>query len=135
MAIRLDSSIRQALLDSLNTLISGGSLEFIDNSVGTLAPTDTVQPSQILATATLPNPFSAGATTNGELIANAIPAVNPSVTGTVGFFRIKTSAGDVAATGTVSLTGGGGDITVDNVSFTIGGVVNVTSFKFIDGSP
>jgi hypothetical protein len=49
--------------------------------------------------------------------------------GTVGHFRIYDSGGTVChLQGTVTATGGGGDMTVDNVVFAVAQVFNVTSF-------
>jgi hypothetical protein len=54
--------------------------------------------------------------------------------GTAGHFRLKNSAGSVChMQGTVTATGGGGDMTVDNTSIALNQVVRVTSFTLTEG--
>lgn len=48
--------------------------------------------------------------------------------GTAAHYRIKTSGGTVIEQGTVTVTGGGGDMTVDNTSIATSQTVTVTSF-------
>lgn len=55
--------------------------------------------------------------------------------GTAGYFRIVDSAGTTChLQGTVTATGGGGDMTIDNTSIASGQTVNVTSFTLTDGN-
>ena len=63
--------------------------------------------------------------------------VNAVATGTAGYFRLQLST-DSAGTGTAdrrlqgtcTVTGGGGDMTFDNVNLTTGSPVNLTSFVY-----
>lgn len=55
--------------------------------------------------------------------------------GTAAHFRIKDSAGtNCHIQGTVTATGGGGDMTLDNTSIAISQVVTVNSFTLTDGN-
>ena len=57
-------------------------------------------------------------------------------TGTAGHFRIYDTAGTTChAQGTVTATGGGGDMTVDNTGFVSGQVFTITSFTLTAGNP
>jgi hypothetical protein len=50
-------------------------------------------------------------------------------TGTAGHFRLYATGGAVCGTqGTVTITGGGGDMTVDNTSFAPGQTVTVVTY-------
>jgi hypothetical protein len=52
-------------------------------------------------------------------------------TGTnAGHFRLKNAAGTRLIEGTLTVTGGGGDATIDNVNISQNQVVNVTGFSF-----
>lgn len=56
-------------------------------------------------------------------------------TGTLGYYRIWDSAVSTChVQGTVTATGGGGDMTVDSVSVTSGQTVNVTGYTLTDGN-
>lgn len=46
-----------------------------------------------------------------------------------GHWRIKTSGGVTKLQGTITATGGGGDMTVDNTTVTAGQQIDVTSFS------
>jgi hypothetical protein len=55
--------------------------------------------------------------------------------GTAGHFRIYASDGTTChMQGTVTATGGGGDLQVDNTSFAVGQSFTVTSFTLTDGN-
>lgn len=55
--------------------------------------------------------------------------------GTAGHFRLYASDGTTAhMQGTVTATGGGGDMTVDNTSFAAAQSFTVTSFTLTDGN-
>jgi hypothetical protein len=56
-------------------------------------------------------------------------------TGTAGYFRILDSTGTTChAQGTITATGGGGDLTLDNTSIASGQTVTVTSFTLTAGN-
>ena len=56
-------------------------------------------------------------------------------TGTAGHYRIYASDGTTCHDqGTVTLTGGGGDLTVDNTSFAAGQAFSVTQFTKTAGN-
>ena len=73
----------------------------------------------------------------GVALAFAIrrPDASADATGTAAHFRLYDSAGTTChLQGTVTATGGGGDMTVDSVSFTAGQQFTVTSFTLTDGN-
>ena len=77
----------------------------------------------------------AAAASSGSKALNDVPLTGSAIaTGTAGHFRLKNSAGSTChAQGTITATGGGGDMTVDNTSIASGQTVNVTSLTFAQG--
>ena len=100
-----------------------------------LAPVGTV-----LATFTLgaAPPFPAITSPTAVLTLAGVPiAVAASVTGTAGWFRLQTAVDggstnntDKRLDGTVTGTGGGGDLTFDNPAFVAGQMINLTGFSY-----
>lgn len=85
----------------------------------------------VLATFTLNNPIAGAATGAGVLAFSGFPKnATAAATGTAAAARIRTATGgtDIVTGLTVTLTGGGGDITVDSLSFTSGQTVTLNSF-------
>ena len=91
----------------------------------------------LLATLTLSSD-AFGAASGGVITANSITSdTSADATGTAGYFILynstETAPGSAAGstdkriTGTVTATGGGGDMTFDSISFTSGGTVALTS--------
>jgi hypothetical protein len=76
-----------------------------------------------------------GTPSNGSTtFANLPLSGSASGTGTAGHFRIYDSAAICHMQGTCTLTGGGGDMTLDNTSINSGQTVNVTGFTLSDAN-
>lgn len=85
----------------------------------------------LLATGTLPsnwlNDAASGAKTiNGTYSLTGQPGAGAGTN--VGHFRLKTSGGVCKHQGTVTVTGGGGDLTMNNISVANGQTVTVNTF-------
>lgn len=76
----------------------------------------------------------APASTSRTLTINVIASTTGLANGTVGYFRFATSGGAEKVQGSVTLTGGGGDLTVDNTSIVAGQACTITS-AVITSSP
>lgn len=136
MPIRISTGLRNAAADGIgNAMDTTGRISVYSG----LPPADpqTAASGVLLATLTMSaDAFAVAAT--GAAAANAITGGSAAATGTAGWFRMwKTvdtapgSAGvaaDKRIDGTVTATGGGGDITFDSVSFVAGGAINMTGF-------
>lgn len=74
--------------------------------------------------------------TGGVLTFSGTPvSATASGTGTAAHYRLKDSAGTTChAQGTVTATGGGGDMTIDNTSIASGQSVQITSWTITDGN-
>lgn len=74
------------------------------------------------------------AASSGAVTLNGTWQGNASAAGTVGYFRILDSTGTTChCQGTVTATGGGGDMTLDNTSLASGQQFTVTSFTLTAG--
>lgn len=85
----------------------------------------------VLATFTLNNPIAGAATGAGVLTMSGFPKTDAGDnTGTAAAARVRTASGgtDIITGLTVTLTGGGGDVTLDSLSITAAQNVTVNSF-------
>lgn len=131
MAIRLPTATRNAKVDAAVDLIDAGA------AAGTLkiysgsqpAAADDAATGTLLATFTLPDPCF-GAAASGTATASAITNVNASATGTAGWFRVADSDGNTVHDGSVSVTGGGGDLELNTTSLVSGVAVSITSYTY-----
>ncbi|MBK8173176.1 MAG: hypothetical protein IPK60_22975 [Sandaracinaceae bacterium] len=136
MAIQLSVSVRNARLDAIESTVGTSAVLKIRT---TSAPADcaTADAGTVLATIALPSDWmDAAASGSKAKSAGAWTDASADATGTAAHFRLYASDGTTChAQGTVTATGGGGDMTVDNVSIAIGQTVTVTGFTFTDGNP
>jgi hypothetical protein len=88
----------------------------------------------VLVSITLPSDWMAGAS-SGSKAKSGTWQGTASGTGTADFWRLFASDGTTChAQGTVTLGGGGGDMTLDNTNITAGQSVTVTSFTVSAGN-
>jgi hypothetical protein len=84
--------------------------------------------STVLCTITLSDPAFGNAAT-GVATASGLPLSGTgSAAGSANAFDVTDSDDNVLWSGTVTATGGGGDLTLDNVSIGVGQTVNITSW-------
>ncbi len=89
----------------------------------------------VLATVNLPSDWMANATGGVKSMLGTWEDASADATGTAAHFRIHDSTGTTChMQGTVTLTAGGGDMTVDNTSFATGQDFIVTSFTITAGN-
>ena len=134
MAITRTTSVINDLLDGLDAVFNSGLLDIYSGTApatANLAVTGT-----LLAQITLPADSFAAATAAAKAKNGTWQDSSANATGTPGYFRLKTSGDTNANTqnerrvdGSVTLTGNGGDMTVDSMSFTAGQVFTVTAFN------
>jgi len=101
------------------------------------APADvaTADSGTVLATLTLPSDWMAAASGGTKAKSGTWQDASADATGTAGHFRIYASDGTTAhLQGTVTATGGGGDLTLDNVSIASGQSVTITSFTLTEAN-
>jgi len=131
MAFQFSVAARNAALDAIETAIGASpTLEIRSGSV----PANCVAADvgTVLATMALPSNWMSDATGGAKALAGTWQDLSADATGTAGHFRIKQSA-TCHIQGTVTLTGGGGDMTLDNVSIASGQQVTITGFTLNAG--
>lgn len=138
MAITINTQARNAILDSgLNTAFNAGKFRIYSGSkpaTANLAPTGTLLFEKTVAD------FFAAASAGAIALNAAITDVGQSgaSTGTnMGYFRFSAVSDDdslngafARCDGTVTVTGGGGDLIVINISISSGQACSITAFTF-----
>jgi hypothetical protein len=137
MAVQLSTAVRNARLDAIQAAIGVSAiLRMYSGSMPAncaAAATGTKLVEDDLASSW------ASAASGGSKSLSGTPISSTAVGGgagtNAGYFRIFDSTGATChVQGTITATGGGGDMTVDNVSIATGQTVNVTSFTLTDGN-
>lgn len=130
MATRISNAARTAMADSVVDLLDGGS------GAGTVQIRTGAQPATVgttatgtlLGTLTLSDP-AFGAAVSGVATAGAVTDDTAAdATGTAGWFRALDSNGIAVLDGSISASGGGGDMILDSTSIVTGGVIKITSW-------
>ena len=135
MAVQLSTTVRNAMLDAIETAIGVSAVLKIRTGAAP-ANVATADSGTVLATLTLPSDWMAAASGGAKALSGTWQDASADATGTAAHFRIYASDGTTAhLQGTVTATGGGGDMTVDSTSFTSGQSFTVNSFTLPAGNP
>lgn len=133
MAFQFSVSARNAALDAIETAI--GTSAILKIRTGS-APANVAAAASgtVLATLNLPSDWLAAASSGSKSKSGTWEDTSADATGTAGHFEITASDGTTRhMQGTVTATGGGGDMTLDNVSIASGQAVTITSFTLTAG--
>lgn len=134
MAIQLSTAVRNARLDAIESTIGTSAVMKIRTGAAP-ANVGTADSGTVLATLTLPSDWLAAASGGSKAKSGTWEDTSADASGTAAHFRIYASDGTTAhLQGTVTATGGGGDMTVDNVVFASAQAFSVTSFALTDGN-
>lgn len=134
MAINYSTAVRNAKLDAVETAIGTSAILRIRSGTkpATCASADT---GTVLATMTLPSDWMAAAASASKAKTGTWSDTSADATGTAGHFRIYDSTGTTChIQGSITATGGGGDMTLDTTSITIGGTITVSTFTLNAGN-
>lgn len=134
MAIKLSVSVRNGMLDALETAI--GTSAVLKIRTGS-PPTNIADADSgtVLAEMTLPSDWLAAAGSGSKAKSGTWEDTSGNADGTAGHFRIYASDGTTQhMQGTVTATGGGGDMTLDNTSIATGQAVTITGFTLTAGN-
>ena len=133
MAFQFSTTARNAALDAIETAISTSAVLKI-RSGSVPADCGTADAGTVLATLSLPSDWLAAASGGSKSKSGTWEDTSADATGTAGHFRIYASDGTtVHMQGTITATGGGGDMTLDNTSIASGQQVTITSFTISAG--
>ena len=131
MAFQFSTTVRNASLDAIETTI--GTAPTLEIRSGTVpANCAAADAGTVLATLALPSDWLAAASAGAKTLLGTWQDSSADATGTAAHFRVKQST-TCHIQGTVTATGGGGDMTVDNTSFATGQQVTVTAFTINAG--
>lgn len=117
MAITLFTDGRNAAANGVVDLLDNGTIVFYTST------------DQEVATVTF-GATAFGAAAVGVATANAIADDTNTTAGTIAKFAIKTSGGATIMTGTCTVTGAGGDITMPGLVFATGDTLSVSAFTY-----
>ena len=128
MGLRLATSARnnmaQVIRDLLDADAGAGKIEVYTGSQPTNP--NTAATGTLLATFTLADP-SFGAPATGVITLAGTPLTASGVAaGTAGWFRASDNSGDAVMDGTVSATGGGGNLELNTTTVSVGLSVQIT---------
>jgi hypothetical protein len=134
MALQLSTSVRNARLDVIESTI-GASAVLKIRTGSAPANCGAADTGTVLATLSLPSDYMAAAASGSKAKTGTWEDTSADNTGTAAHFRLYASDGTTChMQGTVTATGGGGDLTVDNVSFSSGQSFTITGFTLTDGN-
>lgn len=134
MTIQFSTAVRNARLDSIETTLGASAILKI-RSGAVPANCAAADAGTVLATLNLPADYMAAASGGSKAKSGTWEDLSADAAGTAGHFRVYRSDGTTCdIQGTVTLTGGGGDMTVDNTSFAAGQAFTVTGFTLTDGN-
>jgi hypothetical protein len=134
MALKYSVAVRNAKLDAVETTIGTSAVLKIRTGA---APGDVASGDSgtVLATLNLPSDWMAAASGGTKAKSGTWEDTSADNSGTAGHFRVYASDGTTChIEGTVTVTGGGGDMTVDSVTFTAAQAFTVTGFTLTSGN-
>ena len=134
MAVQLSVAVRNARLDAIETTVGVSAVLKIRTGAQP-ATCATADSGTVLATCTLPSDWMGAASSGTKAKSGTWEDASADNTGTAAHWRLYASDGTTChAQGSVTATGGGGDMTVDNTSFAAGQAFTVTTFTLTDAN-
>lgn len=134
MALQLSVAARNARLDAIETTIGTSAILKIRTGAQP-ATCATADSGTALATLSLPSDYMAAAASGSKAKAGTWEDLSADAAGTAAHFRLYASDGTTChLQGTVTATGGGGDMTVDNVVFAAAQAFTITAFTLTDAN-
>lgn len=131
MAFQFSVATRNAAIDAIETAIGAApTLEIRSGAVPANAAA--ADSGTVLATLALPSDWLSAASNGSKTLLGSWTDAAADADGTAGHFRIKTST-TCHIQGTITATGGGGDMTLDNTNIAAGQQITVTAFTLTAG--
>ena len=133
MTVQLSVAARNAYLDAIETA-TGASAVLKVRTGAQPATCATADSGTVLATLALPADWMAAASGGTKALAGSWADASADAAGTAGHYRIYASNGVTChMQGSVTATGGGGDLQVDNTVFASGQSFTITAFTWTAG--
>lgn len=134
MAIKLSTAVRNARLDAIETAIGASAVLKIRSGAPPAGIGD-ADSGTVLATINLPADWMAAAASGIKGKSGTWEDSSADATNTAGHFRIYASDGTTPhMQGTVTATGAGGDMEINNTSIAAGQPVTVIAFNITEGN-
>ena len=132
MSLGMATALRNARLDTITTFAGNGALlRIYDGTRPATGGTATT----LLAELTCGSPLAAGASSGVLTFDSVTQDASANATGTATWFRIVKSDGTThVLDGTVTATGGGGDLEMVSTSITTGQPVQLTSYTITEAN-
>lgn len=131
MPFKQNNAVRNDVADQFASRYDGGVLEI---RTGAGAGPNSAPAGTVLATITLPTPAFGDAAAGVVGLAGTWEDTSADATGSAAHFRMRSADSTYVCEGSVTATGGGGDLTVDNVSFAEGQSFQITGFNVTWGT-
>lgn len=133
MALNYSTTLRNAQLDAVETTVGTSAKLYIRTGTKPTACSD-ADSGTLLATLDLPSDWMAAAS-SGSKAKNGTWTGTGADAGSAGHFRIK-DAGEAAChvQGSITATGGGGDMTLDNIVIASGQTITISTFTLTAGN-
>jgi hypothetical protein len=134
MAVQLSTTVRNARLDSIESTIGVSAILKI-RSGAPPATCATADSGTVLATLNLPSDYANAASGGAKTLLGTWQDASADNAGTAGHFRLYASDGTTChVQGTITATGGGGDMTLDNTVLAAGQVFTINTFTLTDAN-
>lgn len=135
MTIQLATSTRNAQLAAWGT-DTGASAKLLIYSGAMPANCAAAATGTLLATFTLAATWLGTPAAGAVALANLPLSATIAATASAGYFRVtKTDGTTCTSQGTITATGGGGDMTFDSIALVSGNTLNIASFSLTEGNP
>ena len=133
MSLQYSGAVRDAQLDAVETVV-GTSPKLQLRTGAPPADCAAADSGTLLCEITLPSDWMAAAS-GGSKAKSGTWTGTGAAAGNAGHFRVKNTAGSTThAQGTVTATGGGGDMTMDNINIAVSQAVTVNTFTLTAGN-
>lgn len=135
MTVQFSTAVRDARADAVESAIGVSAILKIRTGAppANCAAADT---GSVLATVNCPSDYMAASSAGVKSKNGTWEDLSADATGTAAHFRVYDSGGATChIQGTVTVTGGGGDLTVNTTSFTVAQPFTVTAFSWTEGNP
>jgi hypothetical protein len=134
MTVQMSTTVRNGRMNAIETAVGTSAVLKIRTGAQP-ATVATADAGTVLATLNLPSDWMAAASSGAVAMTGTWSDASADAAGTAAHFRIYASDGTTAhLQGSVTATGGGGDMTLDNTSIAAGQAVSITSFTLTDGN-
>lgn len=133
MALQMSVAVRNARLDAIESTIGTSAVLKIKTGAAP-ATCATADSGTVLATLSLPSDWMAAASSGSKSMSGSWADASADNAGTAAHFRLYASDGTTChMQGTVTATGGGGDMTLDNAVLAAGQAFSITTFTLTEG--